>query len=513
MRYKIIKDGNVIDYIEADSESEAMDGAFAVTDGNFDDVVKEYKAGEFVDPKDFTGTLTMPKPTYADTTDPFINIQKKPVLPMMSPEELTSQAINSGLASPEYAYWASQIAPYSTESNLRTGDFTLGTAMKDISSLPGRFLMSGVSDTDMATRSGQRGFIGNVATDPTLVPSILGGMATGGMAPLSSMATKGVISGAGMGGGALTFNALSGDNISEADAVATLLMPMVVGGAFGKAADSIRNGVVKYIQSKYSNFTPDQVEYVMSKLGVSTKGTLKKLEQGSVEQMGTLRDLTGRLNAGELNLTQPAFWTKANKEPIKKAYETILNNARRDRVNPMSKAELDIKTKLLDDTMASLNDLTDRFKGNVPADRIIAEAQIVQLQDPELANLIMQSVNDVVNKGASTVRKAGEEFSTYGFPSEATNLFNKMKSAQPQGDIFPAYNKYVTGVEYGKNPIKPTKITDVNPLGFGTMIPNISPERAMLAQKGITTITPPAQVIATQDQMSPMRILSNKGTK
>lgn len=497
MKYVIIKNGIPIETVEATDINEAMDAAVLITNGVFDDVAEvgseEYK------------TAVQARGAKASEN---MNTEIK-----ASREKANNEA--GGIAP--------YIAPYTQQAELAGKESGMVEGAKDFYSLPGRLIGTAGEQTfeSMKVPSEQReGMFEQMVTSPatgfaaSLAPLAMlggGGIIAAGGTPFIAGLGEGAI----IGAGTSAFRGMTEEDYGIADAAVETILSTILGGTLRGASAAAINKAKSFINQS-GKFTPSQIEYIYSKLGMTGGGTKPNLEKSVPYEFDKLGDIeysyrskaptdADNLPKSVRDVLQADFekgWQKGAEQAFDvgnvipdetiHTYERSIRNGIANRtINPEQATN---KFKILEEYKQWKQhlDQINTEMGDEPVDlnKLIKDAQYFYQKDPELGNIIIDNI-EAQYKMNYVMMMADPELATNGL------------ELAPLADLKSKFLNLNTITKYTANP--PAKAT---PRTFKFMEPGSwaspatravnTPERARNVGNVVKALRMPS-IVATQD--------------
>ena len=415
------------------------------------------------------------------------------------------------------------VAPYTREAELAGREPGMVEGAKDFFSLPGRFIATaGESDFEsMKVPSEKReGTIEQIVTSPATGVGValtpLAMMAGGGIGASQLLANSprlapwlvGAGEGATIGAGTSAFRGMTEEEYGIADAAAETILSSLLGSGLKFGSDKFAS-VAKNMISKAGKFTDDQIKYLYSKLGITKGGTEKNLATEVEQNLSNIGDISykyqTKMPTTEDNLPKSVrdILTKEHKKGIQIGNEPAMdiNNVIPDEV--AYSYEQNIKTAMMDrkitpaqakEKLNVLNEYkqwSDELKRlnieNEPVElsKIIQDAKYFYSRDPELGKIILDNINAQYKMNYAMMMSD---------PSIADNV-----TLEPLSDLSSKFGKALTASEYANNlPTPQAVFKNGGVMGLGSIIPDVTPERAKLLSSSLEALRMPSTV-AVQD--------------
>lgn len=461
------KDGGRLGEVSATSESDAMDQAegMGFTRGTYS-VVRKYD-----------------KPTTVKGREELL------IKRGMSPKEASTMA---------------KVAPYASsdvyDKPLSEVSLMSGAAQRDVFSLPGRFLASRLGGTnegeDQWTSMGRTdedegtNFGGSIVRAPStgvatlLAPlSAMGVGATG----LTSPWLVGALEGGSIGAGTSAFNYATDEDYTIADAVIETFLSAGIGSLIkGGSAKSIEKA--KNMIRSSGNFTQKQIDYIYNKLGITRGGTEQKLSKSVPERIGDIANI----EYGDINPITGVRSTYVAEDiagnipkDVAKAYQESIKMGRiHSGMNIEQKRAKELILKEFNESMDELAS-TDYEEAGRYLDRLLEEAKYFYQKDPELGQIMLNKIEEVYNLNYALMENA------------PMNI-----KLAPMSDLTSKFGEVSATSQYLRTQPKPVKVFESGGVGgFGTLAPNMTPERLSNVGGALQALRMPS-IVSTQDVLS-----------
>ncbi len=462
------KDGGRLGEVSATSEADAMDQAegMGFTRGTYN-VVRKYDK-----PTDVKG----------------------------SEELLIKRGMN-----PKEASTMAKVMPYASsdvyDKPLSEVELMSGASQRDVFSLPGRFLASRLGGTNegedqwtsMGRTSEDEGtnFGGSIVRSPaTGVATLLAPLATLGVGALgvSSPWLVGALEGGLVGGGTSAFNYATDEDYTLADAAIETLLSAGIGSLIkGGSAKSIAKA--KEMIKSAGDFTQNQIDYIYSKLGITSGGTKTNLQTEASERIGDIANIEygGLFNpetGKRSEYVSDALGVNIPKDVASKYEQSINMGMLHRNLNP---AQAKDKRAIL----AEFNEWASELQKIDPSqsikylDGLLEDAKYFYQKDPELGQLMLNKIEELYKLNYQLMDNQGAV------------------ALAPMKDLTSGFGKISASTRYTANPPKPVKVFESGGVGgVGTLAPDITPERAKLVGSTLQALRMPS-IIATQDVTAP----------
>lgn len=411
------------------------------------------------------------------------------------------------------------IAPYTTRSQV-AGDadkaksederkvIAMGEASKDIWSLPGRVLTSvlpwgreiiGTDASGEPKRESYGSAVGRTAEDEgtnvggsiarspataVAIPlSILAGPAVGAMG-ISSTFLAGGAEGGLVGAGTSAFNYATDEDYTVADAAIETFLSAGIGSLIkGGSAKSIEKA--KNMIRSSGNFTQKQIDYIYSKLGITRGGTEQKLSKAVPERIGDVANIEyGDINpitGGRSTFVTEDIAGNIAKD-VAKAYQESIKMGRIH--SGMNITEKRAKEAILKEFNESMDELSsDEYaEAGRYLYRLLEEAKYFYQKDPELGQILIDKIEEVYKLNYALMENA------------PMNI-----KLAPMSDLTSKFGEVSATSQYLRSQPKPVNVFESGGVGgFGTLAPNMTPERLSNVGGALQALRMPS-IVATQD--------------
>lgn len=424
--------------------------------------------------------------------------------------------------------------PYASADlyNKPADEISYGTMQRDVFSLPGRVITSALPwgreitgvdakgepvREDFGTAVGRTSeaegtnFLGAIGRSPATgvaVPlSLLAAPAVASVPFIEGALATGAVEGGLVGAGTSAFNYATDEDYTIADATIETLLSAGIGSLIkGGSAKSIEKA--KNMIRSAGNFTQNQIDYIYNKLGITRGSTEQKLSKAVPERIGDIANIefimTRPPNADELYAKMPAHMADVLESGTKRYITEDLShtlpytvtNKFNDFIDmnrlrgTMSIAEAKTKRALLDEFNESMAEL--RKLGSAPGetgirlylDRLLEEAKYFYAKDRDLGDILLKEIQTQYNANFDQLVDLKDII-------QYTDL--------NRANLSKSFDDVAATTTYLKNTPKQVKVFESGGVGgFGTLAPDITPERAKMVGNTLDALRMPS-IVATQD--------------
>lgn len=401
--------------------------------------------------------------------------------------------------------------PYASADlyNKPADEISYGTMQRDVFSLPGRVITSALPwgreitsvdakgepvREDFGTAVGRTSeaegtnFLGGIGRSPATgvaVPlSLLAAPAVASVPFIEGALATGAVEGGLVGAGTSAFNYATDEDYTVADAAIETLLSAGIGSLIkGGSAKSIEKA--KNMIKSAGDFTQNQIDYIYSKLGITSGGTKTNLQTEASERIGDIANIeygglfnpeTGKRSA----YVSDALGVNIPKDVASKYEQSINMGMLHRNLNP---AQAKDKRAIL----AEFNEWASELQKIDPSqsikylDVLLEDAKYFYQKDPELGQLMLNKIEELYKLNYKLMDNQGAV------------------ALAPMKDLTSGFGKISASTRYTVNPPKPVKVFESGGVGgFGTLAPDITPERAKMVGNTLDALRMPS-IVSVQD--------------